>query len=84
SPGDLAQTGASSTNKAQPTDGSFNTSDVFVETRLPVLMNWSVDLAARYSEHSATGGAVTWNVGTEYEPVDSVKLRASAATAIRT
>ncbi len=84
SPGDLAQTGASSTNKAQPTDGSFNTSDVFVETRLPVLMNWSIDLAARYSEHSATGGAVTWNVGTEYEPIDSVKLRASAATAIRT
>lgn len=84
SPGDLAQTGASSTNKSQPTDGRFDTKDVFVETRLPILMNWSVDAAARYSKHSASGSATTWNLGTEYEPIDSVKLRASAATAIRT
>lgn len=84
SPGDLAQTGASSTNLSEPTAGRFDTKDIFVETRLPVLMNLSVDLAARYSDHSATGSATTWNLGTEYEPVDGFKLRASAATAIRT
>ncbi|MFD2631271.1 TonB-dependent receptor plug domain-containing protein [Idiomarina piscisalsi] len=84
SPGDLAQTGASSTNKSEPTDGRFDTKDVFIETRLPVLMNWSIDAAARYSKHSASGSALTWNLGTEYEPIDSLKLRASAATAIRT
>ncbi|MDV6317014.1 TonB-dependent receptor plug domain-containing protein [Idiomarina sp. HP20-50] len=84
SPGDLAQTGASSTNLSEPTNGSFNTKDVFVETRLPILTNLSVDLAARYSDHSATGAATTWNIGTEYEPVDGFKLRASAAKAIRT
>ncbi|MCP1339978.1 TonB-dependent receptor [Idiomarina sp. M1R2S28] len=84
SPGDLAQTGASSTNRSEPTDGSYNTKDIFVETRLPVLMNLSFDLAARYSKHSVTGSATTWNIGTEYEPFDGFKLRASAATAIRT
>lgn len=84
SPGDLAQTGASSTNGSAPTNGRFDTKDIFFETRLPVLMDLSVDLAARYSDHSVTGSATTWNIGAEYEPVDGFKLRASAATAIRT
>ncbi|MEM5513814.1 TonB-dependent receptor [Pseudoalteromonas sp. AS84] len=84
SPGDLAQTGASSTNKSEPTNGSFYTNDVFVETVLPVLENVELDLAARYSDHEIVGGQTTWNAGVQYSPTDTVKLRASAARAIRT
>ncbi|MBW3164164.1 TonB-dependent receptor domain-containing protein [Ferrimonas balearica] len=83
-PGDLAQTGSSSTNRAQPTDGQFYTNDLFGELALPVLDTLSVNLAARYSDHSVVGGNVTWNAGVEYSPIESLKLRASAATAIRT
>ena len=83
-PADLAQVGASSTNQADATDGEFQTRDVFVETRLPFMDNFSVDIAARYSDHSITGSDTTWNLGLEFKPFDGLLLRASAATAIRT
>ncbi len=83
-PGDLAQTGASSTNKSAPTDGEFSTDDIFAEVVLPILDNLAVNLAARYSDHSITGGDTTWNASIEYSPIETLKLRASAATAIRT
>ncbi len=83
-PGDLAQTGASSTNKSDPTDGEFSTDDIFAEVVLPILDNLAVNLAARYSDHSITGGDTTWNASIEYSPIETLKLRASAATAIRT
>ncbi|MBI1673654.1 MULTISPECIES: TonB-dependent receptor domain-containing protein [unclassified Shewanella] len=84
SPGDLAQTGASSTNQSDPTDGKLYSKDVYVEAILPVLENLEFDLAARFADHSVTGGDWTWNAGLEYTPFDSFKVRASAATAIRT
>ena len=84
SPGDLAQTGASSTNRTAPTSGSFTTKDIFVETRLPVLDNLSVDLAARYTDHSIVDGNATWNFGVEYTPLEGLMFRGSAARAIRT
>ena len=83
-PGALAQVGASSTNKSEPTDGSFYSNDVFVEFNFPVLENLSIDAAARYSDHEIVGGQTTWNLGAEYSPIETLKLRASAATAVRT
>jgi iron complex outermembrane recepter protein len=84
SPGDLAQSGASSTNQADPTYGKLYTRDIYAETILPLAEGLSLDLAARFSDHSLTGGDVTWNAGLEYSPIDELKLRASAASAIRT
>ncbi len=83
-PGDLAQTGSSSTNKSESTDGSFVTDDVFVEFVLPLMEDFSLDLAARYSDHEIVGDQTTWNVGIEYSPIETLKLRASAAKAVRT
>jgi iron complex outermembrane recepter protein len=84
SPGDLAQSGASSTNQADSTYGKLYTRDIYAETILPLAEGLSLDLAARFSDHSLTGGDVTWNAGIEYSPIDELKLRASAASAIRT
>ncbi|SDI54331.1 TonB-dependent Receptor Plug Domain [Ferrimonas sediminum] len=83
-PGDLAQTGSSSTNRSEPTDGSFHTNDIFGELQFPILDELILNLAARYSDHSIVGGQTTWNAGVEYSPIESLKLRASAATAVRT
>ncbi len=83
-PADLAQTGASSTNQSDPTDGSYHTNDIFGEAVLPVLEELDISLAARWADNSITGGDWTWNVGVEYSPIDQLKLRASAARAIRT
>ncbi|MEZ9819283.1 TonB-dependent receptor [Shewanella sp. 10N.286.45.A1] len=84
SPGDMAQLGASSTNKSAPTYGKLITKDIYIETLLPLLDNLELDLAARYGDHSITGGDVTWNAGIKYSPFDTFSVRASAATAIRT
>ena len=83
-PGDLAQTGSSSTNKSDATDGSFTSDDIYAEAILPIMDNLELDIAARYSDHEITGGDTTWNLGMQYSPTDSFMLRASAATAIRT
>ncbi|OEG74691.1 TonB-dependent receptor [Shewanella colwelliana] len=84
SPGDLAQTGASSTNKSEPTNGKLDSKDIYAEAIFPILDSLELDLAARYADHSITGGDVTWNAGIEFTPLDTLKFRASAATAIRT
>ncbi|TKB44674.1 TonB-dependent receptor plug domain-containing protein [Thalassotalea mangrovi] len=83
-PGDLAQTGASSTNKSEPTDGSFYTNDVYAEVSLPILDALIVDAAARYADHEIVGGQTTWNLGLEFSPFDDLMLRTSFATAVRT
>lgn len=83
-PGDLAQTGASSTNGSEPTDGTTRTNDIFAELSLPVLDNATISAAGRYTDHNVVGGNFTWNLGAEYSPIDELKLRASAATAVRT
>lgn len=83
-PGDLAQTGSSSTNKAAPTDGKFDTVDLFAEVSLPILESLRVDLAVRYADNSIVGDQTTWNLGTEFRPIEGLLLRASAARAVRT
>ncbi|KZN58886.1 TonB-dependent receptor domain-containing protein [Pseudoalteromonas luteoviolacea] len=83
-PGDLAQTGASSTNKAEATEGSFSTTDVFAEASFPVLDSLRIDVAARQSDHSVTGSSFTYNLGAEFRPTETLMLRASYATAVRT
>jgi len=83
SPGDLAQTGASSTNKSEATNGSFYSNDIFAEAILPVTDEFEVDLAVRFSDHEIVGEATTWNLGLQYQPTDELMFRASAATAIR-
>ncbi|MCL1049481.1 TonB-dependent receptor [Shewanella abyssi] len=57
---------------------------MYIETLLPLLDTLELDLAARYGDHSITGGDVTWDAGIKYSPFDTFSLRASAATAIRT
>ncbi|TLU64860.1 TonB-dependent receptor [Thalassotalea litorea] len=83
-PGDLAQTGASSTNRSEPTNGSFYTNDIYGEVSLPIFDAFLVDAAARYSDHEIVGGQTTWNLGLEFSPFESLMLRTSLATAVRT
>lgn len=80
---DLAQIGATSSNRQLPTDGKFSVRDFFAEVNLPVLDNWSIDAAVRYGNYSSVGNVTTWNLGTEFSPTNRIKLRASAAKAVR-
>ncbi|GHG60612.1 TonB-dependent receptor [Alishewanella longhuensis] len=80
---DLAQIGATSSNRQLPTDGKFSVRDAFLEARFPVLDNWVIDTAIRTGNYSSVGNVFTWNLGTEYSPSSGLKLRASAAQAVR-
>ncbi|PKM19248.1 MAG: TonB-dependent receptor [Gammaproteobacteria bacterium HGW-Gammaproteobacteria-15] len=80
---DLAQIGATSSNRQLPTDGTFTVRDVFAEARFPVLDIWSIDAAVRHGNYSSVGNVTTWNLGTELSPTDRIKFRASAAKAVR-
>ena len=80
---DLAQIGATSSNRQLPTDGKFSVRDAFLEARFPVLDNWAIDTAVRAGNYSSVGNVFTWNLGTEFSPTDRLKLRASAAQAVR-
>ncbi|GAB3352925.1 TonB-dependent receptor plug domain-containing protein [Lysobacter tyrosinilyticus] len=57
-----------------------------VEVNLPLLTQLTATAAARYDEYRFSGhslGKATWNLGLEYRPIQSLLLRATAATSFR-
>ena len=81
------QTGAVTGNVGAGTDGSLYNTSVFAEVLLPVLDNGSqsLDLKAgvRYDDWNAFDGDTTWQVGVEFNPIESLKLRATSGTIFR-
>jgi iron complex outermembrane receptor protein len=73
----------------QPTRGSFNVKEAFVETEIPLLkdMPWARSLtfnaAGRYVDYSTSGGVEPWKLGLVYLPTDGLRIRASRSTDIR-
>lgn len=73
----------------QPTRGSFNVKEAFVETEVPLLKDlpWAQSLtlnaAGRYVDYSTSGGVEPWKLGLVYEPTDGLRVRASRSTDIR-
>lgn len=66
-----------------------NVKEVFAETVIPLLKDaplaHSLDFngAARYADYTASGGVNTWKVGLSYEPVESLRFRATKSRDIR-
>ncbi|MDH5309376.1 MAG: TonB-dependent receptor [Gammaproteobacteria bacterium] len=75
-------------NAQQPVAGSIDVTEGFVEFVVPLLQDapgaqyLGLDAAYRRSDYNLAGGVNTYMAGLEYEPVDSVKLRASYNRAI--
>ncbi|MBA2587670.1 MAG: TonB-dependent receptor [Alphaproteobacteria bacterium] len=73
----------------QPTRGSFNVKEAFLETEVPLLKDqpWARSLtfnaAGRYVEYSTSGGVEPWKLGLVYLPTDGLRFRASRSTDIR-
>ena len=73
----------------QPTRGSFNVKEAFVETEVPLLKDapWARSLtfnaAGRYVDYSTSGGVEPWKLGLVYLPTDGLRIRASRSTDIR-
>ncbi len=81
------QTGAVTGNVGAGTDGSLYNTSVFGELLLPVMDNGTqaLDLKAgvRYDDWNAFDGDTTWQVGVEFQALDSLKFRATSGTIFR-
>lgn len=73
----------------QPTRGTYNVKEFFVETEVPLLKDLpaakslTFNAAGRYVDYSTSGGVEPWKLGVVYEPTDGLRVRASRSTDIR-
>lgn len=85
----LQQAGLNAGNAIPSTRGSFDVSELFVETRVPLLKDLpfvkslSASLAARGSDYSTVGRVASWNAGLEWAATQDVKLRLSRTQSTR-
>ena len=85
----LQQSGLNGGNAIPSTRGDFDVTEVFVETRLPLLKNLpfvkslSAALAARGSDYSTVGRVASWNAGLEWAATPDLKLRLSRTQSTR-
>nr|PZN75295.1 MAG: hypothetical protein DIU56_16595 [Pseudomonadota bacterium] len=73
----------------QAIDGKVEVKEAYVETAVPLLSDaalaHSLELngALRLTDYSTSGSVETWKLGVVYEPVDTVRLRATRSRDIR-
>lgn len=85
----LQQAGLNAGNAIPRTEGSFDVSELFAETRIPLLKklpfadSLTATLIARSSDYSTIGKTNSWNAGLEWAPIADLKFRAARASAIR-
>lgn len=69
--------------------GQYNVMEFFGEANIPLLTGvqgaeaLNLDLAYRYSDYSTSGGASTYRVGFDWQPIDMVRVRAGYNRAVR-
>lgn len=86
-----ANTNAGNGTGSQQNDlsGGYSVSEAFGEFQVPLLAEakfaeyLGLSAAARYSHYSSIGNTVSWNVGLEYTPVPSLRVRTNYAVANR-
>lgn len=85
----LAQAGLNAGNAIPRTEGKFDVTEFFAETRIPLLKkvmgaeSLTLTGIARQSKYSTIGNTTSWNAGIEWAPISDLKVRASTASAIR-
>jgi outer membrane receptor protein involved in Fe transport len=85
----LSQANQWQSGSRQPITGSYDVKEVFGEVNVPLLKDFAIarsfdlNLAARYTDYSTSGGVVTWKAGASWELTDSLRLRATRSRDIR-
>ena len=79
--------GAATGGTGAGTDGSLYSTGLFGEVYAPIFDNGAQALAVkagvRYDDYNLFGDDTTWQLGVEFNVIDSLKLRATAGTAFR-
>lgn len=79
----LQQAGLNAGNAIPATEGSFDVTEYYIETNIPVLESVTMNAAVRLSDYSTVGSTESWNVGLDWEVTDSLRLRATRARSTR-
>jgi outer membrane receptor protein involved in Fe transport len=88
-PDSLTAQGLANDPRVDPTSGSFNVNEAYVEFAIPLLSDMPfaehVELSAamRYFDYSTFGDDNTWKLGLTWKMNDQVMLRGVASTAFR-
>ncbi len=67
-----------------PIDANLSSTDIFVETVLPLTSSFDLNLAARYSDYSKFDSEFTYKIGGDWRVTDSIRLRSTFSTSVRT
>jgi len=79
----------SSLGNSRPTVGSYNVTEGFIETVVPLATDtaWARSLefngAVRATDYSTSGYVTTWKTGVTYSPIDDIRLRVTRSRDIR-
>ncbi len=74
---------------SQPSSGDFDVMEGYLATTVPLLEDsiigdrLTLDAGIRFSHFSTSKGAVSWQIGAEYQPISSLSFRASYQEANR-
>ncbi|MBQ4834469.1 TonB-dependent receptor [Pseudoalteromonas sp. MMG010] len=79
----LQQAGLNAGNAIPATEGSFDVTEFYVEANIPILETVTMNAALRLSDYSTVGSTESWNVGVDWEVMDSLRIRATRARSTR-
>lgn len=79
----LQQAGLNAGNAIPATEGSFDVTEYFLEANIPVLESVTMNAAVRLSDYSTVGNTESWNVGVDWEVMDSLRIRFTRAQSTR-
>lgn len=88
-PDALTQSGQNAGNVEQPTFGSFNATELFVEVEAPLLRDapfaeeLTVGAAFRYADYSTVGETEAYTARVSWAPIEPLRFRAQYARAVR-
>ena len=85
----ISQANGWQTSNRKAIKGQYDVKEIFGELALPLLRDSVVakslelNLAARYTDYSSSGGVTTWKIGGTWDVSDDIRFRASRSRDIR-
>ena len=85
----LSQVNGWQTGNRKSSAGSYNVKEIYGEAAIPLAadQSWAdaldLNLAARYTDYSSSGGVTTWKVGATWDINEQLRLRATRSRDIR-
>lgn len=67
-----------------PINADLSSIEIFAETVFPLTSSFDLNLAARYSDYSKFDSEFTYKIGGDWRVTDSVRLRSTFSTSVRT